>query len=229
MFFSNDYDLDGIDFDWEGQQTKEQRVAYYRLIRDTSLLLKHNNEQQQIQQPRSRLVSLALHPNMLVPRKLYQYLDRVHLMTYDMVRSSNQYHATVQNTRKAVSALLRHDCPPEKLVVGIPLYARHGQNPGQVKTVAEIVDETSAAVVLEKSSHNGYLFESQESLRSKLDLVREEGLGGVFFWEIGQDKQDENTAPGGVILQTVHDAVAVADADTEMQSSSPDDNDNDEL
>jgi len=155
-------------------------------------------------------ISVALHPGMYLPKKLYSFIDRVNLMSYDFdLQRGENYHADSRRVIMAAKSFLDMGCPAEKLLLGLPLYARYSQNPGDVKTIAEIVDGAkSPKVVLESSSgsYMGYFFESQNDLEQKVTFVQGSGghrLGGIFFWEIGQDKPDDKLGQGGILMTSV--------------------------
>ena len=93
-------------------------------------------------------------------------------------------------------------CPPEKLVMGIPAYARHTHNSSLKKTYAEVVDEYFGDKKL--SALDGYHFDTPGEVRLKVRFAKEAGLGGIFFWELGQDNQDSEYE-GGELLQTAKD------------------------
>lgn len=184
--------------------------GYYRLLRDAMRTFRQQGEKR-------LLVSVALHANMFLPAKLYQYVDRVNLMAYDLQsQSSNRrYHAELNTVQLVATSFVDSGCPPAKLILGIPLYARHRNNPGDVKTISEIVDLAQSSEVLKQSSSfQGYEFESREDMASKLEFVSRHGLGGVFYWEIGQDKQDPNDGPGGVFMTSTFRAVNSMKSDT---------------
>jgi hypothetical protein len=89
--------------------------------------------------------------------------------------------------------------------LGIPTYARHTQNPGSVKTFAEIVDaiekETDLPAKFDgQNDWHGLRYDSPQAVRDKVDYAKRKGLGGVFFWELGQDKQHASAA-GGMLLE----------------------------
>jgi chitinase len=45
-------------------------------------------------------------------------------------------------------------------------------------------------------------FESPRSLKAKLELIQEEGLGGVMFWELSGDVRDPESENS--LLGTIH-------------------------
>lgn len=153
-------------------------------------------------------------------------VDRVHVMTYDMADAArtgrgaaltlapgaaaerNRHHASLRATHEALAQFVGHGCPPSKLILGIPAYGRHEENMGLVKTYAEIMDEVletvkgaeASEVVPSLRSWKGYQFDSPDDVRAKVEYAKDNGLGGVFFWELGQDKQLAGVAEGGLLI-----------------------------
>lgn len=164
-------------------------------------------------------VSLTLHPGQgrYIDPQIYKSLDRIHFMTYDMIRGGgNNYHADISKVRGAVEELLQHGVDSHKVLLGIPAYARLLSNPSQVKTFYEIYDgikqesesnpskETKQFLLgdADSSLHSweGYEWESPARIREKIELAKELKMGGVFFWELGQDKTTEEH-PRGILLE----------------------------
>ena len=172
----------------------------------------------------------------MIPPSIYELLDRVHFMSYDMVGGGNgenddRYHASLPKVERALDELLAPggglDTEPQrrKVLLGIPAYARHLRNPSDVQTVAELHDRifptddgdgVAGGGTLSSPdrrrfrgmhSWGGYEWESPRRIRAKIDLVRDRGLGGIFFWELGQDKATAEH-PGGILLEA---AVAAAE------------------
>lgn len=152
-------------------------------------------------------MSTMFHPGMtFVMSQVYQQLDRFHVMTYDMISrnttdNNDLYHASLTKTKTMLEALLQlgegsMELNPKKILLGIPFYARHLQSQGNVMTFGEIYD----AVVDENGndqqsidwstlhSWNGFEWESGRRIRDKVELAKNKGLGGIFFWEVGQEK-----------------------------------------
>lgn len=156
------------------------------------------------------LFSVALHPGQYLQPQICQMLDRVHVMAYDMVggRKKLGHHAELSSVKDTIQAFMDKGCPSNKLVLGIPCYGRHGENPGLVKTYSEIMDEYFADEQTSTNHNfqsmntmNGYYFDSPNDVRSKVKYAKEVGLGGIFYWELGQDKQNPEYK-GGILLQS---------------------------
>jgi GH18 family chitinase len=214
------YGLDGIDLDGEGPfRSQREYVGYLRWANRTARGLRKHGI----------LASLALHPGQLAFPDLYDAVDRVHLMAYDMTPPAAEgagakdgrggghgdddaYHGSFRLAREAVEKLVESGCPASKILLGIPAYARHSRDPAQVKTYVEMLAEAGADAAAATArgepidldgfgeDFRGYRGESPGRVRRKAELARSLGLGGVFFWELGQDAPTKE-APGGVLLQ----------------------------
>jgi spore germination protein YaaH len=101
--------LDGVDFNWEQPLSDGDFNMYYGLIRLTYQVFKKAG----------LLVSVGLHKGMYMPTKMYQFVDRINLMTYDMDLTSGVYHADYDKVSKEVKAFIYRNAPPDKLLMGI--------------------------------------------------------------------------------------------------------------
>merc|ERR1719203_2462244 len=101
----------------------------------------------------------------MIPSNIYQLLDRIHFMAYDMI-DHRSYHASVEKVKQAVKELLNFPgITSQKILLGVPAYARHLQNPSQVKTFGEIYDSISPNKHQSMHSWNGYGWESVERIQ----------------------------------------------------------------
>jgi GH18 family chitinase len=131
-------------------------------------------------------------------------------MAYDMVGPEGGHHAKLENVQRAVEFLLQDGVGlekiPHKIILGIPAYARNVRAPSQVKTFSEIYDaiiqENSDILDIDRMhSWNGYEWDSPARIHDKIDLAKKMGLGGIFFWEAGQDKFTDDH-PRGILLES---------------------------
>ena len=224
--------IKGIDLDFFNPTTIQERDNYILFLNEAIPQLHKEGIK----------VSLTLHPHQgrLIPPTVYQLLDRIHLMAYDMIGSSDgsssssvsNYHASLDKVRQTIEELLQRNIglkkTPQKILLGIPAYCRHNRDPSQVKTFGEIYDEIRidnnnnpneektkfllGDIYSSMYSWKGYEWDSPSRIQAKIDLAKENNLGGIFFWEIGQDKfTDEH--PNGVLFDTAATAVSSSHAE----------------
>lgn len=179
--------LQGVDFDWEVPRSKEDQQAYAALLIQASKEL-HKAD---------LLISVALHPRQFMPQQVYDEVDRINFMTYDL---DYNHVAEYDSVITAVEEFYNSGCPATKMVLGIPAYGRHFQHPALVKTFAELMDESSDTAV---SRHvwNGYRYDTPTTVQQKVEYAVFKRMAGVFFWELGQDKQHAKLGPGGILLE----------------------------
>ena len=154
------------------------------------------------------MISVALHPRQHMNPQVYSLVDRVNFMAYDL----DAHHvAEYESVVKAVDDFLepQYDCPSEKVLLGLPAYGRHFRHPALVKTFAELMDESSDTAI---SRHvwNGYRYDTPSTVQQKVDLAVSNGMAGVFFWELGQDKQHAELGPGGILLEAASNSAKQA-------------------
>ncbi|GMI60258.1 hypothetical protein ScalyP_jg2520 [Parmales sp. scaly parma] len=204
--------ITGIDFDWESPSSVQEASSYIRLIAEVRAKLGN-----------SVTLSVALHPDQFLPS--YDALDFVHLMTYDMRNPAG--HAQFNDVVAAVNNFVVSGCPREKILLGIPLYGR--DNVGGVATYSEIVDmaidDNEELNVSERLPTNwrttdmtasGIVYDGIQSAQRKAQWAIENKLAGIFFWELGQDKNEEHVS----IVSAVRDVVEKGDRLTKSQMAS---------
>jgi GH18 family chitinase len=141
---------------------------------------------------------LSVTTRQFFPSHVIDKVDRINLMAYDLVQGRKPHHAAMESVTLMVDNLIYQGYPAHKILLGIPAYARHRDDPNNVRTFAELVDDGYRE--LSQSSYKGYLFDSPGRVKRKVKYAREKKLGGVFLWHLGQDTQVRG-APGGMLLE----------------------------
>jgi chitinase len=124
-----------------------------------------------------------------------------------------------RNADSSIRQHLAAGIPPEKLVLGVAFYGRgftgvkpvnHGVNQPYARFEAEHSyaeirnmliggegfvrgwdDRAKAPYLWNEASKTFITYDDRESLALKADYVREHHLGGMMFWELSQDYEDE--------------------------------------
>jgi chitinase len=159
--------------------------------------------------------------------RLHPLVDWFNVMTYDMTgswSSTTGHHAPLRqekgsSTEAFVRQYLAAGVPPEKIVVGVPFYAREWKwvvNRKSATGIGEPFDFFAGDVAIQKLRRdyaNGFVrgwdnaarapylwnadagtfisFEDEQSLVEKTRYVKQQGLGGIMYWEHSHDP-DQN-------------------------------------
>jgi len=201
--------LNGVDFDWEGPSTRDEFISYIHLLVEASTVFHR----------KGLLVTIALHPGQFLPKEIYVHIDKIHLMTYDMIVETDSHHSSFTDSFNAVESLVYSGCDPAKIVLGLPVYSRNKKDPSRVKTYSEVVDSFLEETGDNQSQQNDlvglngfrdFTLESQKLVKRKVRQLVERKLAGVFIWEIGQDYRSE-AFPSGLLLHHAYEAFDAAD------------------
>lgn len=190
------YQLDGIDLDWEfpgishcGVSACEHCVSDFTLLTET--LRRALN---------GKLLTSAMgsdHWNRLENHRLRDLLDYANIMTYDMDPAA---HSSIQLTKNAMEGWLSAGYPPEKLLLGVPFYARsldESYNWIGYDRLMQMKEE-GAASLLYRDGQTYVLVDGAEcsidtpdTIREKAAYCRDRGFGGIFCWQETTDYRGE--------------------------------------
>lgn len=238
------YGLDGIDIDWEYPCFAVAGIAADPRDKEnfTQLLAKLRQKLDELGSGRMLTIAaggdayFTMHTQM---EQAQQYLDYVQLMTYDLQGGFSKvtgHHASLYAGRtnlsdvcvdKAVKAFLQAGVPAEKLIVGVPFYARIWKNVrgggdglgreagtvgqgglGYRELIRNYIDKNGYERYWDDAGKAPYLFDGQsfisyddeESLQEKTEYVIRKGLGGIMFWEYGCDSE-------GILLNCIYEGL----------------------
>lgn len=228
--------FDGIDLDWEYPQDPTEMENFGDLLQEWRLAV--TEEANSTGQPPLLLTAAVYYLTTITwPTYTRSYpvstmstnLDFINVMTYDY-HGSWEPNATgalaalydpIANvsTDAGINSWTGAGMPPEKLVMGLPLYGRtwtlvdpatssgigapaNGVGPGVdgAMTYAEVVqfnEDNNARVVYDEATVSVYSvagsdwisYDDPRSVRVKIEYARGRGLGGHFFWQVAGDYQ----------------------------------------
>ncbi|MFB6155205.1 MAG: glycoside hydrolase family 18 protein [Haloferacaceae archaeon] len=203
--YVREHDLDGVDYDWEFPD-EEEAGDFTAMLRTLREELDEAGEED----GREYLLTSALsnRPEHLAGVELgvvHEYLDLVNAMTYDMQAGEGSHHTNLYtsplNPRFSVAETVEDffdaGVPREKLVVGSGFYSRGAERVGYETLVEEFVDRDGYEREWDDVAKAPYLsrgeefvgYDDPESVRRKVDYLREEGLAGIMFWQYGHDAE----------------------------------------
>ncbi|WAO97137.1 Chitinase [Fusarium falciforme] len=248
-----DWGFDGIDIDWEypsSGQDADNMVLLLRAVRDEMDLYATKFAPGHHFQLSVAAPAGPEHYSKLRLSELADILDHVNIMAYDYAGSfgnvaghtANLYankdlpKSTPFNTDDAIKAYIEGGVPPEKLVLGMPIYGRSfletpglGEpysgvglaNPGLGSWEAGIWDYSAlpkeGAVINYDQKAQAYYsynsntrelvsFDPPDAVRNKVWYLQRLGLGGAMFWEASGDKVGSES-----LVETCFEALGTID------------------
>ena len=198
---AEDFGFDGVDVDWEyprtGDGTKEQYEAFIGCLHDRL-------------KPKGMLLTAAVvggvdaHNEPIrsateaQDRPSFDKLDWINVMTYDC---DSVKHSTYEYAESCVKYWVEdREFDPEKLNLGLPFYGR--PFPGAYK---DLLDADPDALEKDMVVLDGkeIWYNGRDTLRKKVALAKERGLGGVMVWEISEDCEDHEKSLLTVLGQAI--------------------------
>ena len=231
------HDLDGVDLDWEYPVSGGAPGTVHRPQdqKNFTLLLREIRralDRQGQQDGRRYVLTVAGavsggYLNNIEPQAVAEIVDHIFLMAYDLHGpwdASADFNAPLYapsdgpprsraGVDGGVSAWLGRGVPPEKLVLGMPLYgyiyqgvsSRNGGLYQSFDSAGSVPWDKVKSDYLNRSAYRQFRHEEAEvpylygdrsflsyddpaSIAAKAELARRRGLGGVGFWELSQDR-----------------------------------------
>jgi hypothetical protein len=137
----------------------------------------------------------------------FQYIDYLNMMSYDIGRniSGDYNHSSYADAVNNVIDWNNKGCPIEKMVLGVPFYARHktsrGLPPGGFYDITYGTMSNDDPVTYFNQDFKGdYYYNGAPTLKQKVDYIMQAGGVGVMIWEVTYDRFDSYS-----LLKSLHD------------------------
>jgi GH18 family chitinase len=172
---ANQYNLDGIDIDWEYPDPGTSATNYGLMMNQLCTAMHQRGK------TCSAAVISSGSQGGGVPSSVFSYIDYIMLMAYDGGAGSQNSPYSL-----AVSSMdywLGRGLPASKCVLGVPFYGR-GSSFDQYRLYNEIVALDPTAP--NKDMSNGYGYNGIQTIKNKTTLAMQRG-GGIMNWELSGD------------------------------------------
>lgn len=186
--FVDEYGLDGADIDWEYPDLGPSAQNFLALIQELRLAM-----------PDKLLTTAVVSYGETaegVVSETFPLFDFINVMTYD-----GPDHATMEQFRAGLAYWQERGLPAEKMVMGVPFYARPGET-----IYRRLVEMNPDAAQVDTIEVNGVMvvYNGIPTVQAKTKLALEQA-GGIMFWTL------EHDALGDLSLLTAIDAVVRGD------------------
>jgi GH18 family chitinase len=183
----NQYELDGVDIDWEYPDPGDSAQNYLALMKELRAALP------------DKLISTAVisygdETGLGIPDETFAIVDYVNVMTYD-----GEIHASMQEFEEGINYWSARGLPKEKMNIGAPFYSR----PGEI-SFAKLVQVDPSAAQVDSFKYNGavQMYNGIPTIQAKTRLAMQK-TGGIMFWALDHDAQGEFSLVNA-IYQIVH-------------------------
>lgn len=173
--FVEEYQLDGVDMDWEYPDPGQSSLNYLALMRELRDALPNAIIS-------TAVISYGDDTGLGIPTESFDFVDYVNVMTYD-----GSDHGTMAQFERGLQYWSDRGVPKEKLNIGVPFYSR----PGEV-TYAKLIANDPSAAQSDIFDYFGTLqnYNGIPTIQKKTEIAMQQA-GGIMFWELSHDVQGE--------------------------------------
>jgi GH18 family chitinase len=172
--FVDEYQLDGVDMDWEYPDPGLSSQNFLALIQELRAAIPDKLLT-------TAVVSYGDEHGIGVPSESFEYFDFVNVMTYD-----GPDHGTMEQFERGLAYWSERGLPKEKIVLGVPFYG----DPDM--PYYKIVQEDPNAAQADSFDYYGttYHYNGIPTIQVKTRIAMEKA-GGIMFWALDHDAQGE--------------------------------------
>lgn len=199
--FVKEYNLDGVEVDWEYPNANTIK-DYEQLILELKTALDAEGKQLTAALNGAWSITDGSGVSKLITDACLTSFDFINIMAYDL-HNENQNHSPLWFAETSIDFWLNRGVPAEKIVLGMPLYARPSwiQYRHLVEQNPEFAYTDYVATQPLESYYNGI-----NTLREKT-LIALRKAGGIMLFDVNEDTEDETSIVSMIddlLTRTVH-------------------------
>jgi len=176
--FAKKYKFDGIDIDWENDNSSTPR----KLVPTKNLIAFIKSIRKKL--PSQKIITASMNGSSVnQTAEIYNLLEDVNLRYYASLNKEG-LHASIPTVKEGLQKHITAKTPNNKIIVGVPFYARGANH----KTIyyRDIVNNLTPRDTI-TSMYDGCSFNSVQIMREKVKYFKEQGYKGIMIWELTQD------------------------------------------
>lgn len=203
--FVDEYNLDGVELDWEYPDLGQSSLNYEKLILELNSKLKENNKYLTAALNGAWSKEEGPEVSKAVTPKCLESFDWISIMAYDM---NNEQHSPFWFADTSIEYWLNRGVPKNKIVIGIPFYA-HPTNPTW-KVYRDFVKEDSENAYKDTATIDGinYYYNGINTVKEKTRLALNKA-SGVMLFDVNEDTLDDLS-----LVKSINDVINEASSIT---------------
>ena len=194
--------LVGFDLDWEFPRTQAEQVAQVNILKAVhdEFTARGKRAQWEIAiavggETPSVGAQGVYHTDYCSPNA-FQYIDKLNIMSYDIgynISGGDPNHSSYADAQANVTDWVAKGCPIEKIVLGVPFYARHSSNRGAAIYTHAYSDlsNSNPSAAFNSDNVGAYYYNGKATLEQKVNYIMQQGGAGVMIWEVTYDRFDQ--------------------------------------
>ncbi len=177
--FVDEYQLDGMDIDWEYPDEGQSSQNFLALIKELRTAMPNKLLT-------TAVVSYGEDNGAGVPNESFDLFDFVNVMTYD-----GPDHGTMEQFEQGLAYWNKRGLPKDKIVMGVPFYS-HSKNSPAAEGIeySKLVQADPAAAQTDLFEYFGatQIYNGIPTIQAKTHIAMEKAAG-IMFWALDHDAQ----------------------------------------
>ncbi|HET9906031.1 MAG TPA: glycosyl hydrolase family 18 protein [Anaerolineales bacterium] len=178
--FVDEYQLDGVDIDWEYPDAGQSSQNFLALVKELRTAMPDKLLT-------TAVVSYGDDNGIGIASESFEFFDFVNVMTYD-----GPDHGSMEQFEKGISYWSARGLPKEKIVMGVPFYSHVKDSRAEGVTYARLVSDDPAAAQADEFDYSGMIqiYNGIPTIQAKTNIAMQQA-NGIMFWALDHDTQGD--------------------------------------